>query len=760
MNDTCHAFTKTANENANHFLTSNEEAIFWPDAASVFDKTVSSIISVNTCKSKVSSHRSQQSSHVSLQKQQAAAEVAATQEVIKIMNTQHQYDQELLRLEMDDQKLQAEREALEKEIEAEKARNRVRFVSESAALRMKLVEKRKEVKRLEEIKKHNAAQARLQVYSEGDHSVKDQLSASFSLKGQNLYSPNPKPQVSLNPTLALNPLSPPFFSQQVTSTQVPVSHQDNNMQSLYSQETPITQVPTTLSVTFNNSHDASNDLVRTLAEAITANRIPIPESAICTGDPLKYNDWKLSFLTLIDHKNLPTQEKLFFLRKYVDGPAKGAIEGHFLVGTEAAYHAAWNTLEDRFGNPFIIGKSYCDKIHSWQKIGTRDSEEIRKFVDFLTSVESAMPYVQGLQALNDCVENQRIAAKLPDWLSARWNRKATLFQDEQKMFPNFKIFVEFLNQEARIACNPITSLQAIKPTDQDRVKLAERVTTKSHRIRNILQTLTTTSSEKTIPVCMFCKRQGHTLHTCRKVMEKPIEEKVKFVQQEKLCFGCLETSHNSKACTSRSVRTSCGKPHPTCLHQNRDKKDHKKRMKPKQELTNESRRIKENRPIETATSNRVIQEKHSTHTSSIVPVYVSTTAEPDKEVLVYALLDSQSDTTFLLEEAAEALNVKKEPVKLKVSTITSKTKIVPSLKMNSLQVRGIKSDTKIKLPTTYTRDYIPSNRSHIPTSKTAESWPHLRHLADEMSPELDCEVGLLRGYNCPQAFLSQRHNKR
>lgn len=73
--------------------------------------------------------------------------------------------------------------------------------------------------------------------------------------------------------------------------------------------------------------------------------------------------------------------------------------------------------------------------------------------------------------------------------------------------------------------------------------------------------------------------------------------------------------------------------------------------------------------------------------------------------------------------------------------------------MNSLQVRGIKSDTKIKLPTTYTRDYIPSNRSHIPTSKTAESWPHLRHLADEMSPELDCEVGLLIGYNCPQALL-------
>ncbi|XP_054597297.2 uncharacterized protein [Nothobranchius furzeri] len=32
------------------------------------------------------------------------------------------------------------------------------------------------------------------------------------------------------------------------------------------------------------------------------------------------------------------------------------------------------------------------------------------------------------------------------------------------------------------------------------------------------------------------------------------------------------------------------------------------------------------------------------------------------------------------------------------------------------------------------------------------SWPHLEHLAEEMSQELDCEVGLLIGYNCSQAL--------
>ncbi|GAA6095239.1 uncharacterized protein LOC113048957, partial [Tachysurus ichikawai] len=79
---------------------------------------------------------------------------------------------------------------------------------------------------------------------------------------------------------------------------------------------------------------------------------------------------------------------------YVSDPEKRAIEGHFLVGTETAYTAAWNIHDDRFGNPFVVGKSYRDKIQSWHKIATKESKDLREFVDFLGSVESAMPYVQ------------------------------------------------------------------------------------------------------------------------------------------------------------------------------------------------------------------------------------------------------------------------------------------------------------------------------------------------------------------------------
>lgn len=777
MNDTCQALSKTANKKAQQFLKdSGSEISSWPDNESVFETTTSNVSFSSSTK------RSKQSSHASQEARQAAAEAAATKEVLKIMKEQSEQEEEIQRLEREDEILTAENEA-------ENAKKRALFIAESADRKTKLEEKKREVKRLEELKKLNAAKAKLKVYSESVHSDDEgdnqplpplHKQPVLSLPPQELLSHAPPAhQPNLNPTSqaqvpqpyqAIVTKSSTSHSPVYTSVSVPqpatLIHASTPTLPHPMQQAAFKHAPPT-----TTSHDTSNDLVRTLAEAITANRIPIPEPAVFTGDPLKYNDWKLSFSTLVDRKNLPVQEKLFFLRKYVGGAAKRAIEGHFLVGTESAYLAAWTVLEDRFGDPFLIGKSYRDKIHAWHKIGPKDNQELLEFADFLSSVESAMPYVQGLQVLNDCVENQRIAAKLPDWCSSRWNRTVVTIQDETNAFPDFKVFVSFLRREARIACHPVTSWQAMNPKEE-KTKSSEQDNYKGHRKRNIgAKTFTTSASERTDSKCPFCKKANHTLHKCRRFIEKPIEERIKFVQQEKLCFGCLEVGHHSKACKSRSTCDTCEKHHPTSLHQNRDKKDHKQGRKPKQNQSNENDdkddteqdqprekdKDKGSKPKKTqesdgATSLRIVQDKSGTHTSSIVPVYVSTPTEPDKEVLVYALLDTQSDTTFILKDVADTLNVIKDPVKLKVSTITSKTKVVSSEKVTGLQVRGIKSETKIKLPVSYTREYIPANRSHIPTSETAKSWPHLEHLADEMSEALDCEVGLLIGYNCSQAL--------
>lgn len=142
MSDTCQAFTRIANLKAQHFCIGNDsEDIYWPDAKSVFDSTVTSVFSAQTSKSKTSSKMTRHSSILSMNAKQP--QVAATQELIKIMNAQHQQNEDIHKFEVQDQIFKAERETKEKEIEAESTRKRAQFIAESADRKMKLEEKRR-----------------------------------------------------------------------------------------------------------------------------------------------------------------------------------------------------------------------------------------------------------------------------------------------------------------------------------------------------------------------------------------------------------------------------------------------------------------------------------------------------------------------------------------------------------------------------------------------------------------------------------------
>ena len=104
----------------------------------------------------------------------------------------------------------------------------------------------------------------------------------------------------------------------------------------------------------------------------------------------------------------------------------------------------------------------------------------------------------------------------------------------------------------------------------------------------------------------------------------------------------------------------------------------------------------------------------------IVPVWVSSKNRPRDEHLVYALLDTQSDTTFVLESTADMLDNHPEIAKLRLSTMSTRDSTIECKKLNDLQIRGYNQNVYIDLPTTYSRDFIPINRSHIPTKATAE----------------------------------------
>ena len=224
------------------------------------------------------------------------------------------------------------------------------------------------------------------------------------------------------------------------------------------------------------------------------------------------------------------------------------------------------------------------------------------------------------------------------------------------------------------------------------------------------------------------------------------------MRDNRLCFGCLKTGQISKECRSRQTCDKCRRLHPTCLHfdDTKVKTLHEGAREPVQASAEEAQT-----EVQPAVSLRV-SGGGATNTSTVVPVWVSTLDRPDDEKLVYAMLDTQSDTTFVSQEISDFLHSKSEPVRLKLTTMTSRDTIVHCQRVMGLSVRGHSSAMRISLPSAYTRHYIPVDRSHIPTNETAKCWAYLKSIVDELPSLKDCDVGLLIGYTCAQALAPRQ----
>nr|XP_033951031.1 uncharacterized protein LOC117455577 [Pseudochaenichthys georgianus]XP_033951039.1 uncharacterized protein LOC117455577 [Pseudochaenichthys georgianus] len=455
----------------------------------------------------------------------------------------------------------------------------------------------------------------------------------------------------------------------------------------------------------------------------------------------------MSVMALIGNKPLPVGEKMLYLESYLAGEARKAVEGFFYRNSEDAYHSAWAVLQDRYGNPFIVQKAFRDKLMKWPKIDLNDPIALREFADFLQGCVEAIPHVKGLSILNDCEENHKLLQKLPEWMVHRWSRILVEELDKFGDYPSFARFTEFTQKEARIACNPIVFPLLMKnttTTDERFLRRTKALNTSTEMNEPTSETFVTSNS-KPWPPCLVCKDETHGIARCPTFTAKTTDEKKTLIHENNLCFGCLGKGHISKDCKRRHTCSTCSRRHPTCLHIETDKRPAE--TSGKYSAATGEHTSKE---IHKVMSHALTQ--HTSATSSIVPVLVSSTMDPDREILTYALLDTQSDSTFILEDVVTELDVDTQPVQLKLSTMTAANTVIASKTASGLQVRGLNSKAYVKLQQTYTRDFIPVERSHIPTKRTALQWPHLKHLANKLPPLQDCEVGLLIGYDCPSAL--------
>ena len=476
---------------------------------------------------------------------------------------------------------------------------------------------------------------------------------------------------------------------------------------------------------------SADRVIEAVCSQMALSRLPLTQPDVFDGrDSLQFPVWKMTFDSLINHGSMSATDKLNLLNRFVGGEAKIAIQGYLLLPPSEAFKAAYNLLLERYGDSFNIANEFRNRLKLWPKVGGTDTTGLRNLVDFLKQCRTAKQSFPSLKILDDESENTELTRKLPAWLSRQWARKVATHRATIGQYPSFEEFVDFLTVEDNIAHDPLARTLQSSEGAKEKRKGSSFASGRGSELP-----VSEAGNGKNFGMCRFCGDR-HSLQVCKKFGSEPFETRRRFVIENQLCFACLIKGHISRECRNRKECQTCQGMHPTSLH----------RSEPSTEEGSSTLSV-----TACASSHHAINTPLKS--SMVVPVRISHMNYPDREVVVYAMLDTQSDSTFITDNAARSLGLEGKAVRLSLSTMTANNKVIKCERYDGLVVRNFEGNCDIKLPGVYSRKSIPINHSHIPCGEMLSNWPHLNSLKHKLVPRMNYEVGMLIGYDCPKALI-------
>ena len=476
--------------------------------------------------------------------------------------------------------------------------------------------------------------------------------------------------------------------------------------------------------------------------------LPPPKPSVFTGSVEDYPRWISAFTALVHNDSVDPGSKLYYLEEYTAGDAKDAVAPYLSEKTESAFEEAMATLKKIFGDPYSIYSVYKKRLDAWPKCKT--SESLRKFLNYLKLTHQAMKTVKTMNSLSDPEFLKALLVRLPSQYHKKWRDKAKAKRDTSEM-PEFTDFLKFVEECVEDAADPIFGYEALR-TKVEEVEMSvssSRSLSSSkdgnrptlYRQSRSVNSLKTATEEEEAIKCIQCSKP-HEVQQCKEFNTLDHKKKIEVLKNNGVCFSCLRRGHKAKFCKQRLKCDVCMRKHPTTLHEERNVGE-----------PNGAADGQDSNEEATASSfcNRNETAEHC-YASPIVPARLSHVSAPEKSVVVYALLDEQSDATFVLTDVLRRLNVKGSDVDLRLSTMHG-SDVMRTQLVDGLRVQCLKGDVMIDLPRVYASDNIPAKRNQIPTQEMAMKFGCFKRIAKDILPcNKDTTVGLLIGCNCPRAI--------
>ena len=266
-----------------------------------------------------------------------------------------------------------------KQIELDAFQAKAKHKEETARLEAELARRKAQLEQMEINEQIQIANARLNVYQEIDKEEEagfvESKPVAEDADERNMSTRNSARPISFpgpaNPCLQPLSQSPhDYHSQQANYDTTRINPdpplQRNSLENSELYDKRLYQQPCNPRIEStprsDNTAASTAAIAAAITDSISMSRLPVPEPIIFKGEPIEYSDWKSSFYALVDRKCISASYKMYYLRRYIEGPAEEAICGLFLHSSKEAYDRAWKILDERFGHPFIITKAYRSKL--------------------------------------------------------------------------------------------------------------------------------------------------------------------------------------------------------------------------------------------------------------------------------------------------------------------------------------------------------------------------------------------------------------
>ena len=270
------------------------------------------------------------------------------------------------------------------------------------------------------------------------------------------------------------------------------------------------------------------------------------------GNVLNYHHFMALFKEIVESKVEDPTGRLIRLLKYTSGEAKELINHCIQLPSNESFKYAKYLLEKLYGNPHKILATYRKEIKQWPQIKFEDARAFQKFHTFLLNCRS-MSFNQRWNALDSPDILCMLISKLPGGIMERWNRKVLNIRRCQVREPTLNDMTDFIGEETILMNDPLLSHKVLadyhtKLEYPDRQKQMKNYTIKAEDENKKDVRGSSENSSK----CKMCNG-WHDLDECKAFSDMTVEERSKFLSEQKLCYVCYEVispKHTVRNCPS------------------------------------------------------------------------------------------------------------------------------------------------------------------------------------------------------------------